>query len=460
MLSKEIVNQVLAKALCTGADFAELFMENTISGSLKVIDGTVQTAANNRIYGVGIRAFKGFKCVYACTNDVTLNGLLNAAQSISTAIGQLKQEISVDVTQKIIKDAHPILLLPKSVSYAKKIALLKEGYTAMKSYSSEIKQGIVTLGDVEQNVLIANSEGLFVQDRRVRTRIALQAIASNAMENQVGVESPGRSMGYELFGSVVDVEKIAKAAAKSAVTMLHAPYCNAGKMTVAIENGFGGVIFHEACGHSLEATSVAKGYSEFSGKLGQQIASTKVTAIDDGTFINHWGSTNIDDEGTPAQRKVLIEKGILKSYMIDKLGARRMKLPLTGSGRRESYKFAPTSRMTNTYIDNGDDENEAIIQSIQNGLYAKKMGGGQVNPTTGEFNFTVAEGYLIKNGQIDSPVRGASLIGKGSEILMNIDMVGKNLAFAQGVCGSSSGAVPTDVGQPLLRVSEITVGGR
>lgn len=460
MLSKEIVNQVLAKALCTGADFAELFMENTLSSNLKVMDGSVQTATNNRIYGVGVRAFKGFKSVYACTNDVTLSGLLHAAQSVATAIGELKQDITIDVTQKIIKDTHPILLLPSSVSYAKKIALLKDGYAAMKSHSTEIKQAIATLGDVEQNVLIANSDGLFIEDRRVRTRISLQAIASNGIENQVGIESPGRSMGYELFESIVDVEKTAKIAAQSAVTMLHAPYCSAGKMTVAIENGFGGVIFHEACGHSLEATSVAKGYSEFSGKLGQTIASSKVTAIDDGTLMNHWGSTNIDDEGTLAQRKILIEKGVLKSYMIDKLGARRMELPVTGSGRRESYKFAPTSRMTNTYIENGEDENEAIIQSIQDGLYAKKMGGGQVNTTTGEFNFAVAEGYLIKNGKIDSPVRGASLIGKGSEILMNIDMVGKNLAFAQGVCGSSSGAVPTDVGQPLLRVSEITVGGR
>ncbi|MEG2295487.1 MAG: TldD/PmbA family protein, partial [Oscillospiraceae bacterium] len=398
MLSKEIVNQVLAKAVSTGADFAEIFMENTQSSNLKVMDGSVQTATTNRIYGVGIRAFKGLKSVYACTNDVTLKGLLDAAQSVSTAIGECKQDIAINVTQKIIKDAHPSLLLPSSVHYNKKSALLKAGYAAMKSHNSEIKQAIAILRDIEQNTLIANSDGLFVEDRRVRTRIALQAIASNGIENQMGMESPGRSMGYELFQNIVDIEKIAKSAAQTAITMLHAPYCKAGKMTVAIESGFGGVIFHEACGHSLEATSVAKGYSEFSGKLGQQIASTKVSAIDDGTLINHWGSTNVDDEGTPAQRKLLIEKGILKSYMIDRLGARRMNLPLTGSGRRESYKFAPTSRMTNTYIDNGDDENETIIASINNGLYAKKMGGGQVNTTTGEFNFAVAEGYLIKNG--------------------------------------------------------------
>lgn len=242
--------------------------------------------------------------------------------------------------------------------------------------------------------------------------------------------------------------------------MLHAKNCPAGNMTVAIDNGFGGVIFHEACGHSLEATSVAKGNSVFSDKLGTQIASTKVTAIDDGTLVNHWGSANIDDEGNPTQKNVLIENGILKSFMIDKLNGRRMGMKATGSSRRQSYKFAPTSRMTNTYIAAGKDNPEDIIKSIEYGLYAKKMGGGSVNPVTGEFNFAVSEGYIVKNGQIQEPVRGASLIGKGSEVLMNIDMVGNNLKQAQGMCGSVSGSIPTNVGQPMIRVKDITVGGR
>ena len=258
----------------------------------------------------------------------------------------------------------------------------------------------------------------------------------------------------------IDPEYYGRQAARSAHTMLHAKNCPAGKMTVAIDNGFGGVICHEACGHSLEATSVAKGNSVFTGKLGEQIASTKVTAIDDGTIPNAWGSLNIDDEGTPTQKNVLIENGILKSYMIDKLNARRMGMKVTGSGRRQSYKYAPTSRMTNTYIANGDNTPEEIIASISDGLYAKKMGGGSVNPVTGEFNFAVSEGYLVKNGEIQEPVRGASLIGKGSEILMNIDMVGNNMTQGQGMCGSSSGSIPTNVGQPMIRVSEITVGGR
>ncbi|WP_330638657.1 TldD/PmbA family protein [Romboutsia hominis] len=336
---------------------------------------------------------------------------------------------------------------------------MKRAYKSAKSYNSLISQVSVGYLDKEQQVLIANTEGLYVEDRRIRTRLSINSVASNETENQTGFEGPGASMGFELFEKI-DPEYYGKEASRVAVTMLNAKNCPAGKMTVAIDNGFGGVIFHEACGHSLEATSVAKGNSVFSDKLGQQIASTKVTAIDDGTLTNHWGSANIDDEGNPTKKNVLIENGILKSYMIDKLNGRRMNMKATGSSRRQSYKFAPTSRMTNTYIANGTDDPKDIIKSIDNGLYAKKMGGGSVNPVTGEFNFAVSEGYLVKNGEIVEPVRGASLIGKGSEVLMNIDMVGNNLKQAQGMCGSSSGSIPTNVGQPMIRVKEITVGGR
>ena len=223
---------------------------------------------------------------------------------------------------------------------------------------------------------------------------------------------------------------------------------------------FGGVIFHEACGHSLEASGVAYGQSQFAGKLGQKIANEKVTAIDDGTIPNAWGSINIDDEGTPARKNVLIENGVLKSYMIDKFNGRRMGMESTGNARRQSYAYTTTSRMTNTYIAPGNDKNEDIIASIEYGLYAKEMGGGSVNPVTGEFNFAVNEGYLIRNGKICEPVRGASLVGKGSDVIQNIDMVGSDLDMGQGMCGSSSGSVPTNVGQPLVRVSSITVGGR
>ena len=330
---------------------------------------------------------------------------------------------------------------------------------AQREYDAAISQVTGTLLGVDHTIQIANSEGLLTTDRHIRTRMAIQAIASENGENQSGFYAPGRGMGLEVF-DMIDPCDIGRRAAAQAMVNLRADYCPAGKMTVAIENGFGGVIFHEACGHSLEASSVAYGTSQFVGKLGQQIANPKVTAIDDGTIPNAWGSINIDDEGTPARKNVLIEKGVLKSYMIDKFNGRRMGMASTGSSRRQSYDFAPTSRMTNTFIAPGDDKNEDIIGSIEYGLFAASMGGGSVNPVTGEFNFAVNEGYIIRNGEICEPVRGATLVGKGSEVIQNIDMVGSDLDMAQGMCGASSGSVPTNVGQPMIRVSSITVGGR
>lgn len=460
MISKEIASQVLSKCLITGGDFAEIFEEDSISNSIGIIDSKVENALGGRSYGIGIRIFKGFKSVYAYTNDNSLSSLLDTAYKAALALGNLKEENTIILDNSFkYKNMHDIKIYPNTVDYQNKIKVMKEAYTSAKEYSSDISQVNVTYMDKTQNILIANTEGLYIEDERIRTRLGISAVASKGSENQTGFEGPGRAKGFEMFEEI-DPVYYGKEAARVAHTMLHAKNCPAGKMTVAIDNGFGGVIFHEACGHSLEATSVAKGNSVFSGKLNEQIASTKVTAIDDGTLANHWGSSNIDDEGNFTKKNVLIENGILKSYMIDKLNGRRMNMKPTGSSRRQSYKYAPTSRMTNTYIQAGDDKPEDIIKSIDNGLYAKKMGGGSVNPVTGEFNFSVAEGYIVKNGEIKEPVRGATLIGKGSEVLMNIDMVGNNLAQAQGMCGSVSGSIPTNVGQPMIRVKEITVGGR
>ena len=460
MLSKEVIGKVLSKCMITGGDFAEIFEEDTISNSLGILDNKVENAIGGRSYGVGIRIFKGLKSVYAYTNNNSLSSLLDTAYKAALALGDLKEEKTIIVNNSIIvPNKHIIKYYPNDVNYDKKIGIMKMAYKSASEYSSDITKVSVGYSDKDQKILIANTDGLCVEDRRVRTRLGISAVASKDGENQMGFEGPGRSMGFEMFNDI-DVEKYGIEAARTAVTMLHAKDCPAGKMTVAIDNGFGGVLFHEACGHSLEATSVAKGNSEFANKIGEQIASSKVTAIDDGTIENAWGSINIDDEGEKARKNVLIENGILKGYMIDKLNGRRMGMKPTGSGRRQSYKYAPTSRMTNTYIAAGNDNPEDIIKSMDEGLYAKKLGGGSVNPVTGEFNFSVSEGYLVKNGKIQEPVRGASLIGKGSEILMNIDMVGKNLVQAQGMCGSSSGSIPVNVGQPMIRVKNITVGGR
>jgi len=459
MIPRDICLRVLQKAVSTGADYAEVFAENTVNHSIDMIANKVDAIKDTVIAGAAVRVYKGLRSVMATTVDTTEEGLLRCAEKAAEALGQGSAAMDIVLRERLFGDIHPISIVPQSVSNREKIAVLKEGYFAAKDYADSIVQVDGTLLDVDHNILIANTEGVYAQDRQIRTRLSLSAVAEKDGETQTGGFNPGARMGMELF-DVIDPKEVGRSAAKQAITMAGAGYCPAGVMPVAIENGFGGVIFHEACGHSLEASSVAYGRSQFAGKLGEKIANEKVTAIDDGTIPNAWGSINFDDEGTPSRKNVLIENGVLKSYMIDKFNGRRMGMASTGNARRQSYAYTPTSRMTNTYIAPGSDRNEDIISSIEYGLYAKQMGGGSVNPVTGEFNFAVREGYLIRNGKICEPVRGASLVGKGSEILHNIDMVGTCMEMGQGMCGSSSGSVPTNVGQPLVRVSSITVGGR
>ncbi|MCI9336671.1 MAG: TldD/PmbA family protein [Lachnospiraceae bacterium] len=459
MLSRELVKEALRRALATGADYAEVFAEHTLNKNINIISGKTDKIGDAVIAGVGIRIFKGTRCVSGSASSLAPEAVLSCATKVADALTGSALIQDIVLRERLFGDIHPVRVVPGDVQNGEKIAYLREACLAAKDYSEEISQVSGNYLEVDHKILIATSEGLFCQDRQIRTRVTVSSIASKDGENQTGSKSHGARKGLELFEEF-DPKVMGEEASKQAVTMLHAGYIQAGTMPVAIENGFGGVIFHEACGHSLEASAVALGQSQFAGKLGQQIANTKVTAIDDGTIPNSWGSVNIDDEGTPAQRNVLIENGILKTYMIDKLNGRRMGMASTGNSRRQSYTYEPTSRMTNTYIAAGEDEDKDIIASIEYGLYAKSMGGGSVNPVTGQFNFAVDEGYVIRDGKICEPVRGASLIGKGSEILMNIDMVGKNVERAQGMCGASSGSIPTDVGQPLIRVSSIVVGGR
>ena len=459
MLSPMLTEEILAVASSSGADFAEVFYEVTRNGSIALLDGRIDSITDNTVSGVGIRIFRGVRTVYASTSDISRAGLVACARSVAEALGEMGDRQSVVLRVSAAPDIHAVARRPFSADIKERTDLLKEACLAASEYDTRIAQAAGNLATVEREIAVANTEGLFITDSHVRTRMSVNAVASFGGENQSGRCSPGRSMGLEVF-EMFPPREIGRIAATQAITNLEADYCPAGEMTVAIENGFGGVIFHEACGHSLEASSVGTGRSQMCGKLGEKIANEKITAIDDGTVPNGWGSVNIDDEGNPTRRNVLIENGVLKSYMIDRLGSRRMGMPMTGNSRRESYIYEPTSRMTNTFIDNGPDKNEDIIASIDYGLYAKSMGGGSVNPLTGAFNFAVTEGYIIRKGKICEPVRGASLIGTGSEILRDIDMVGDNLDVGQGMCGSSSGSIPTDVGQPLIRVSKITVGGR
>ncbi|MBM7616266.1 TldD/PmbA family protein [Alkaliphilus hydrothermalis] len=459
MLDRKLIEEIILAALSTGGDFAEVFVEDKSNTQLMLQGGKVEKSISGRDFGVGIRIFDGLNSVYAYTNQHTKEQLIKMAIEASKAINQTPRDHTLNfMTEKIINQ-HKIKKNPNNISSRQKIDVMRQAHEGAKGYNNEISQVTVSYIDEDQKILVANSKGKFVEDQRVRTRLAINAIASKGTQMQSGGFIYGAHKGFEIFKDIEPIE-YGKEAARIAVTMLHAEDCPSGKFPVVIENNFGGVIFHEACGHGLEATSVAKKSSVFTDKIGEQVASKIVTAIDDGTIANHWGSSNIDDEGEATRKNVLIENGVLKGYMIDKLNGRRMGMESTGSGRRQSYKFAPTSRMTNTYIAAGDSTPEEIISNTEKGIYAKNLGGGSVNPVTGDFNFAVREAYLIENGKITKPLRGATLIGNGPKILHKIDMVGSNLDHGQGMCGSSSGSIPTNVGQPMIRVTEITVGGR
>ena len=459
MIDEKTAGLVIEKAISKGGSFAEIFCENTVRNNISMVNGRVDNALSGIDYGAGIRVFNGNNAVYVYTNDLSEKGLIKTAETAADAVNGRAGVQHKAFAHTSYENINRIKIMPDEKTGVDKRDILKEASDAAYNFSDDITQTRGGYADSVQDVLIVNSDGLWAEDRRVRSRFTIEAVAGNGSEKQSGRLSPGGSEGFELFNRI-NIKELALDAANTAVTMLKAKECPSGKMTVVIDNGFGGVIFHEACGHGLEATAVAKNASVFAGKLGQRIASDVVTAIDDGTIPNGWGSVNIDDEGSLSRKNILIENGILKGYMIDRLNGQRMGMAPTGSSRRESYKYAPTSRMTNTFIAAGKSTPEEIIAATEFGLYAKQMGGGSVEPATGVFNFAVLEGYIIRNGRICEPVRGATLIGKGSEVLLNIDMVGNNLARAQGMCGSVSGSIPVDVGQPMIRVQNVTVGGR
>ena len=460
LLQPNTAEEVLARATATGADFGEIYLEDQTSQNISLRSGKIEAVTSGRSHGAGIRIFTGNQAIYVYTNDTSREGLLACADKAAAAVNGGKGCTVAPFGIVHAERPEEIRMLPTEVKASAKTEKVREADAAARAYSDEIVQAQIRYLDRVQDVLICNTEGTFVTDRRVYTRLHVSAVASDGKENQSGSTSPGGGMGFEIFDSRIDPAACGREAARQAVTMLHAPVCPAGVYPVVIDNGFGGVIFHEACGHSLEATSVAYGFSEFSGRLGEMIAAPCVTAIDDGTIVNEWGSTHVDDEGMPTNKLVLIDRGKLVNYMIDRLGSRRMNMPPTGSGRRESYAWAPTSRMRNTYIAAGEDDEADMIATMGDGLYAKYMGGGSVNPATGEFNFAVNEGYWVRDGKILHPVRGASLIGRGSDVIMKIDRVGKDCRQAQGMCGSRSGSIPVNVGQPMIRVSSLTVGGR
>ena len=459
LLNKDLAKRVLDNCLSTGADFAELYVEDKISNRVEVVNGDVNRVTTSEITGVGIRILKELKESYGYSNDLDEESLLRLASNLASSFEGAPLGIEYDLQEVEVKNINPVKISPLSLTNEEKIKKILPLHKAIKSYSEEIIQVIMNLMDETRLITIYNTNGKIINDERAYVRFMGNAVGAANGQMQTMHEDIAGCSGYEVFEGK-DLEEMGKSIASSCLTMLHAPEMVGQELPVVIHNGFGGVILHEACVHSLEATSVAKGMSVFCNKMGEKIASDVVTAIDDGTIENEWGSINVDDEGHPSQKNVLIENGVLKSYLFDYRNTRRLPHPTTGSGRRESYKYSPTSRMTNTFIAPGESTVDEIIADTKYGLFAKKMGGGSVNPVTGEFNFAVLEGYMIEDGKITHPVRGATLVGSGKDTLLKIDRVADNLSFGHGVCGSASGSVYTNVGQPTIRVSSMTVGGK
>lgn len=444
-----------------GADFIEIFEEETRHAGVSFKDRKVESASAGTDYGIGIRLLFGNEVLYAHTSKDDEAHLLQLVEALT--LGRVRNSTTgtphAAPLQGTPPHPHRIVLDPRTVGQERKLDILRRADDAARRFSDRVTQVQVRAADMVSDILICNSEGLWVTDTRTRSRFHVNVTAGQGGEIFTAGESPGAQRGFEFFEGL-DVEHHAREAAERAVRMLGAGHASGGHMTVVMGSGFGGVIFHEACGHLLETEAVRRKASVFAGKLGERIAHSEVTAIDDGTIANSWGSIGVDDEGRAPERTVLIENGVLKTYMSDRVGAAQTGVPLSGSARRESYQYAPVSRMRNTFIAAGPHTPEAVITSVDDGLYAKKMGGGSVNPATGEFNFAVEEAYRIRGGKIAEPVRGATLIGKGPDILPRISMVANDLELAAGMCGASSGSVPVTVGQPTLKVDSILVGGR
>ena len=459
MISKNQAIRILNSGLRTGADYAEIYLEEKDSFSVVVENGKVETSGIRHSYGAGIRLLNKFQSVYGYTNEINEKSLTKLIENLSNSFHD-KQVISVE--KLVTKKAKNISKIENSFSNINDEALvnyLKSGEEAMRNVDKRIVRTNVTFSYSISKIQIVNTKGFNHLDYKERGRCGVMCVAADQGKIETGFEGPGASAGFEYFSKNIDIEELCKNVGKKTIMMLEAKECPSGKMPVVIGNGFGGTLFHEACGHPLEASAVSRNLSVFSGKIGQQIASPILSAIDDGTIPNGWGSNNIDDEGNRTEKTLLIENGILKNYLIDDFNGRRMNRKGNGACRRQSYKYEPTSRMSNTYICAGKSTPEEIIAATKFGLYAKSLAGGQVNPVTGEFNFGCSEAYMIRDGKICEPVRGASVIGTGQEILMKIDMIGNDLERAQGMCGAASGFIPVDVGQPTIRVSEITVGG-
>tara|TARA_B100000427_G_scaffold49175_1_gene37118 strand:+ start:7002 stop:8405 length:1404 start_codon:yes stop_codon:yes gene_type:complete len=458
LLDRELIQETLTEAISNGGEWAEVFVEDRQNASADFDEGRVEAMVSSRDLGAGIRVTVGEVTGFAHTSDLTRDGLSEAAQAAAAVAKGGGRVKPIPLNGDGIAESKA-RILPETISKTRKVELLEQVDSAARAENAAITQVNVRYSEGRRRVLIANSEGLFNADDQTRTLLSVNCVATGDQGLQTGRETVGYTVGFELFEDH-DIEAMARRAAGRAVTKLGARPAPSGQLPVVIERGGGGVLFHEACGHGLEADLVNKGASVFRDRLGELVAAPSVTLVDDGTMGVEWGTVAIDDEGCPTQRNVLIEDGILTDYMWDHLRSRAAGRSASGNGRRQSYQHLPMVRMTNTFVTNGDVEPSDIIADTQNGVYVAQLGGGQVNTATGDFVFGMTEAYLIENGEITAPLREGNLIGNGPEVLQNIEVIGNDFAMGSpGTCGKDGQGVPVGDGQPTLRVAALTIGG-
>ncbi|MBZ4652734.1 MAG: microcin-processing peptidase 2 [Peptococcaceae bacterium] len=459
MMDRKDIARILERAMGQGADFAEFFWEHKVTTAISCEDNRIERINSGIDEGVGIRVMSGDKTSYAYTNDLSLHRLLEVAEVAGKAAQKTNRSFrALDFTTPVSNLEFTVEKSPDTVDIKSKAAKVMEANNAARAVDPRIRQVSVSYGDVIQKVTIANTNDIFVEDTRVRTRLSVNAVAAEGEVIQTGFQSVGGIMGFELLEEN-DPASLGEKAAQRAVLMLSAKPAPTGKMPVVMAGQAGGTMVHEACGHGLEADLVQKKLSVYAGKKGEQVASPLVTVIDDGTLPKKFGSLRYDDEGHPTEKTVLINKGILEEYMYDYQTAREEGRESTGNGRRESYKDRPIPRMRNTYIAPGKEDPEQMIKELKYGLLVTAMGGGQVNTTNGDYVFDVAEGYLVKDGEILHPVRGATLTGNGPETLQLVERVGKDLGFTIGVCGKEGQGAPVSDAQPTMSIKELIIGG-
>ena len=455
LLDPAVAEGVLARALASGGEFAELYAERRSGMSLAIDESRIESVQSGGEQGAGVRVLSGGTTYFAHVDGFDPADLERAAAEAAAALRGERAEPRP--LHAVATSPEPIEQPPEEVPAERKAALLRELDERGRGAGAEVTQLRASYAEARRRVAVANSEGLLSGDDRTRTRIGVQAVARRGERVETGAETLGGSRGFELLED--DPAEIAASAAGKALALLDAGAAPAGSMPVVVGGGFGGVLFHEMTGHGLEADHVQKGASVYAGKLGERVAQPLLTAYDDGRLPGEWGSDAIDDEGTPTQKTLVIEDGRLVSFLYDRLRAERDGVASTGNGRRESFRHLPIPRMTNTYIAPGEMEPEAIIAEVGKGFYAASFAGGQVDPATGDFVFGVSEGYLIEGGKVTRPCRGATLIGNCLEALAAIDAVGSDFRMKTGMCGKSGQKVPVGTGQGHVRIAAMTVGG-